>query len=98
MDPSRHGMMNGFDYVAAMIVAGAAMTRGIKSRGGSNRGFERASAANSVSGGVSTLARDGCFARILATGAESMRRTVAGLWAEARTALHGDNPPLILRK
>jgi len=98
IDPARRGMMDGFDYVAAMIVAGAAgdpwdqIALRLESR------LERESVTNSISGGVSTLARDGCFARILATGAESMRRTVAGLWAEARTALHGDYPPLILRK
>jgi urease accessory protein len=98
IDPARPGVMDGFDYVAAMVVAGETtdswdlIARRLQSR------LERESPIGSVSGGVSALAQNGCLARILAPGAESMRRALAGLWAEARAALHGDGAALVIRK
>jgi len=96
--PARTGVMDGFDYVAVMIVAGEAsdpwnqVARRLELR------LERESPSGAVLGGVSALAGDGCFARILATGAESMRRVIAALWTEARAALHDDSEPLVVRK
>jgi len=87
------GLMENFDYIASMVVAGE--SSGVWSAIAS--GLQQRVEAAGVSGGASSLAADGCLVRWMAPGAEMLRRSTAEIHAEAAMLAFGESS-LALRK
>ncbi len=87
------GLMEQFDYLASLVVAGessgewGAIAAGLQAR------LETAG----VSGGASPLAANGCLVRWMAPGAEVLRRSAATIYGEAARMAFLE-APLALRK
>lgn len=87
------GLMEQFDYLASLVVAGessgdwGAITAGLQAR------LENAG----VNGGASPLAADGCLVRWMAPGAEMLRRSAAEIYGQAARLAFLESP-LAFRK
>jgi urease accessory protein len=87
------GLMEDFDYIASMVVAGESSGEW----GAIASGLQTRLENRELSGGASPLAADGCLVRWMAPGAETLRRSAAQIHAEAAMLAFGESS-LALRK
>ena len=87
------GLMENFDYLASMVVAGESSGEW----GAIASGIRKRLEIGELNGGASPLAADGCLVRWMAPGAEALRRSAAAIHAGAAMLAFGESS-LALRK
>jgi urease accessory protein len=85
------GIMENFNYVASLVVAGESG----RDWNSIARSLDSAIHDAEVTGGASPLAAAGCLVRWMAPGAETLRRSMASIYAVAARLAFEESPPAL---